>query len=99
MSVKNQDQNPATRGELQRVADDVKELRRGFALEIVKTNARIDKLGEDIRAEMRAMSSGLHKKIDGFMSQSGKVDRAQVIADWRLTELEKRVSAIEPRPS
>jgi hypothetical protein len=33
------------------------------------------------------------------MTQVGKTDRAQIIADWRLAQLEKRVAAIEPRPS
>lgn len=92
MDVKNQDDAPATKREL-------KAVHRGLALEIVRTNARIDKLGEDMRGEMRAMGSAIIRKVDGFMAQTGKVDRAQIIADWRLTELEKRVNAIEPRPS
>ncbi len=33
------------------------------------------------------------------MTQVGKTDRPQIIADWRLSELEKRVATIESRPS
>ena len=76
------------KGELQ---GEFRTLHRGLALEIVKTNARIDKQGEEIRTEMRTLHSDLVRKIDGFMSTVGKIDRAQIIADWRLTELEKRV--------
>jgi|GEM_PF-6023099 len=31
------------------------------------------------------------------MGQVGKVDRAQIIADWRMTEIEKRVKTLENR--
>jgi hypothetical protein len=77
----------ALKGELQ---GEFRALHRGLALEIVKTNARIDKQGDDVRSEMRSLHSDLVRKIDGFMSTVGKIDRAQIIADWRLTELEKR---------
>jgi septin family protein len=79
--------------------DDLTGSHRKLALEIVKTNGRIDQLREDICGEMRIMSSAFHKKIDRFMSGVGKVDRAQIIADWRMTQIEKRVGAIESRPS
>ena len=69
---------------------ELRAVHRGLALEIVKTIARIDKQGEEIRVEMRTLHSDLVRKIDGFMSTVGKIDRAQIIADWRLTELEKR---------
>jgi hypothetical protein len=51
------------------------------------------------KEELREMRSEIVGKIDGFMAQVGKTDRAQIIADWRLSELEKRVTAVESRPS
>ncbi len=104
---------PATQAELNVMQNDLTllrtELRAGFelllsevkntkhdlAMEIIKTNARIDGFQDQISA----MSSTMLGRIDGFMANVGKTDRAQVIADWRMTELEKRVAAIESRPS
>lgn len=74
-------------------------LERKIALEIVKTHGRIDQLRDDLRGEMKLLASGVYKKIDGFMSKIGKIDRAQVIADWRVSQLEKRTDRIESRPS
>ena len=72
---------------------------RRLAFEVVTIKAYIDKHDDGLRDEIRAMSSLLTSQIDGFMSNVGKIDRAQVIADWRATELEKRVDVIEKRPS
>jgi hypothetical protein len=33
------------------------------------------------------------------MSQDGKIERAQIIADWQVRELKERVDKIDPRPS
>jgi hypothetical protein len=79
--------------------DDLLIVQRTLALEIVNTNGRIDQLREDMSGTMRSMSSGFHSKIDRFMSEVGKVDRAQIIADSRVKKIEKRVSDIESRPS
>ena len=91
----------ATKEDLKSLAtkDDLKAVERKLALEIVKTHGRIDQLREDLRGEMGIKVSDIFKKIDGFMSKVGKADRAQVIADWRMTQIEKRVGAIESRPS
>ena len=95
----NPDDAPATKGGLKQVQGDLKSFRRAFALEIVKLHARIEKRDELVRGDLRAMSSRITKQIDGFMSDVGKIDRAQVISDWRLTQIEKRVDAIDSRPS
>ena len=87
------------RGEIAGVRDELKTTHRSLALEIVKTHGRIDQLREDLRGEMSIQVSGIFKKIDGFVSKVGKVDRAQVIADWRMTQIEKRVDKAESRPS
>lgn len=73
---------------------------RRLAIEIVKTNARMDSGFGALSAEIRASHSMIVNRIDDYMGQVGKVDRAQIIADWRLGELEKRVKTLEaPRPS
>ena len=107
--MKNQDDAAATKGDIKvflstlATKDDLKavqrELERRLSLESVKTNGRIDQLREDLRGESGVMVSGMFRKIDGFMSKIGTIDRAQVIADWRVAQMEKRVDAIESRPS
>jgi hypothetical protein len=95
----------ATKDDLARLPtkDDLlavqRDLERKIALEIVKTHGRIDQLRDDLRGEMKVLASGIYKKIDGFMGKIGKIDRAQVIADWRVSQLEKRTDRIESRPS
>lgn len=90
----NDDDAPATRGQLTGV-------QRSLALEIVRTNARMDAGFGVISEQIRTSHSLIVNRIDGYMAEVGKVDRAQIIADWRLTELEKRVKTLETpdRPS
>ena len=87
------------KGEVTFVKNDLKAFKRTVALEFDKTNSRIEVFEQNIRGDIRAMESRLVKTFDGFVGGVGKVDRAQVISDWRLTELEKRVKTIESRPS
>jgi hypothetical protein len=94
-----QDEAPATKGDVNLVKGEMKAFMRKFSLEMVKIHASNEKRHDLIRAEIRAISSNLTKQIDGYMSQVGKIDRAQIIADWRVTQLEGRVAKIEPRPS
>jgi hypothetical protein len=84
----NDDDAPATKGE-------VRGVQRTLALEIVKTNARMDAGFDAVRSEIRMSHSMIVNRIDEYMGQVGKVDRAQIIADWRLGELEKRVKTLE----
>lgn len=114
MDVDDRDDAPATRGELRTTGEELKGvigalrdelkgetavLRRDFALETVKTHSRVDRLEASLRKDIRSESSRVIKIVEDFAAQVGKVDRAQVIADWRLTELDKRVKALESRPS
>jgi len=103
MDMQECDDAPATKGELKtevgRLDKRIDIVHRGLALEIVKTQDRIDRSEKNLRGEIRDSSSRIIKAVEDFMSQVGKVDRAQIIADWRLTELEKRVKTIESRPS
>ncbi len=75
------------------------EVHRSLALEIVKTHERIDRVETNLREAIRQGSSRILKSVEDFMTQVGKTDRPQIIADWRLSELEKRVATIESRPS
>jgi hypothetical protein len=70
-----------------------------LAIEIVKTHERIDRSESSLRSEIRETASRVIKTVEDFITQVGKTDRAQIIADWRISELEKRVCAIDPRPS
>jgi len=105
MSVNDEDA-PATqrdlagvKAEVERVDKRLSEVHRSLALEIVKTHERIDRVETNLREEIRQGSSRILKSVEDFMTQVGKTDRAQIIADWRLSELEKRVETIESRPS
>jgi hypothetical protein len=106
----NDDGAPATKGDLRelrtelhsevdRVDKRLSEVHRSLALEIVKTHERIDRSENSLRGDFREFSSRILKTVEDFMAQVGKTDRAQIIADWRLSELEKRVTTIESRPS
>ena len=84
MPMENQDALPATKGDITRLA-----------VEIVKNNARIDKLGDGLRAEMREGNSRILKTVEAFAVQTKMVDRHQIITDYRVAELEKRVKGLE----
>jgi hypothetical protein len=89
----------AVRGDLASVQDELQATRRTLALQIVETGFQSDKKIEKLRDELNSKASDIVTKIDGFMSEVGKVDRAQIIADWRVAQLETRVDKIETRPS
>ena len=86
-------------GDVAALKDELKAFTRKFALEVVRIHARFDKQADLIRGERRAISSKVTKQFDAFMSETGKIDRAQIIADWRVSQLEKRIDKIESRPS
>ena len=98
----NTDDAPATKGDLKNVQGDLLAVQRAvrrIAIQAVKTHAHLDKQVGLLRGEMNAMSSRLTKQFDGFIAETGKIDRAQIIADWRVAQLEQRVDKIETRPS
>lgn len=94
---------PATKADLKRteaslrqeIKSETKALDRKLSIEIINTHGRIDSLGNSLRTEIREGNSSILKAVDGFMSQVGKVDRHQIITDYRVDELDKRVKAIE----
>jgi hypothetical protein len=60
---------------------------------------RLGRFENDMRAEIRESADRIIKSIEDFKSRLEKTDPAQVITDWRLEQLEKRVATIESRPS
>lgn len=90
---------PATRSDMRVLAKMIGDVRRGLAVVIVRNAARVDLLEEWIDAKLQSSESRILNGMDAFASRTEKVDRAQVIVDYRLTELEKRVASIEPHPS
>lgn len=97
MSMREDLDAPATKNDIVQLDQRIDTVHRSLAIEIVKTTERIDRLGESLREEIRASSSHIISVVDGFMAQVGKVDRAQAVADWRLTQLDQRVTALETR--
>ena len=104
--MENQDALPATKGDLRQLEERLEERFEGrfeglsamgqrFAIELVKTNARIDKLGDSLRAEIREGNSKILKTVEEFAVQTKMVDRHQIITDYRVAELEKRVKGLE----
>ena len=93
------DAAPATKGDIkelrQEFKTDIRETRRVLAGEIVKTGARMDTLVDGIRADITRSSSRILTAVEEFSSQAQKVDRDQIITNYRVDELEKRVKALE----
>lgn len=83
MTMQN-DAAPATQG-------DIKKL----TIEIVKTHGRIEDLKDAMNARLDQMNFNIIGKLDGFMAQAMKVDRAEIITSYRVDELEKRVKTLE----
>jgi hypothetical protein len=75
---------PATKGDFKKLA-----------VEIVKMRGYVDRRFDDLRAEMRAGNSRLLQAIDAFSGQVRKIDHHQVINDWRLDQIERRVKNLE----
>ena len=86
MDMTHGDAAPATKG-------DIKKL----AVEIVRTEARIDRLDESLTAKLTEGVGRILKTAEGFMVQVQKVDRHQIITGYRVDELEKRVRTLESR--
>jgi hypothetical protein len=58
----------------------------------------MDVLEARITDQFKEFKSDLLKIVEDSQGQVGKVDRRQIIADYRLNLLEKRVDKIEARP-
>lgn len=87
----------ATKEELKAFAtkDEFREVKRDLALESARNAGRFIDFRDDINAAMAANTSKIIKTMDGFMAQFIKVDRAQVLTENRVNELDKRVKMLE----
>ena len=74
---------------------EIREVQRSLSIQIVNTNARIDRLGEKFSTQLSEGVSKIFNVVDGFMAQTQKLDREQVITRYRVDELEKRVKTLE----
>lgn len=83
---------PATKGDLQLMKADLRKL---LSIEIAKTHVRIDRSMETLSAQMRENTSHILKVVGDSMAQSQKIDRDQVITNYRVDELDKRVKTLE----
>lgn len=92
MDMKDEDAEPATKGLLKA---EIKGLRRDLVIELVKTNARLDELREDVSTKIKESTSRILKVVEDFAIGFQKVDRHQIITDYRVDELEKRVKSLE----
>ncbi|NNN06102.1 MAG: DUF1640 domain-containing protein [Elusimicrobia bacterium] len=72
---------------------------RRLAHEIVKTNVRIDRLGDDLRGEMRALRSDVSKTMDTAVSRMETLWRESVLLPRVLDDHARRIAALEARPS
>lgn len=90
MSMESHDDAPATKGDLALLVS-----RYDLALAIDKTNHRLETLHELAMTKIDQGFSKMTALIDGFMAQTLKVDRRQIIMDYRMDKIEKRVKTLE----
>lgn len=95
MTMKDPNAEPATKGELNGIKAEMAEFRRIFSIELVRTNARIDQLRDDLTTQIKASTSTILKVVGDFAAQFQKVDRDQIITNYRVGELENRVKNLE----
>lgn len=97
---------PATRQDLraaeQRLDDQidssVKRLDRkidSVAAELVRTQGRMAAMEERLLRRMSQDTSRILRVVEDYAGQVGKLDRRQVIADYLIHGLDKRVAALE----
>ena len=129
--MKNHDEQPATKGDLNRLAatinsdrfatkDDLKRfatkddlarfatesnsrmdemtaVARRQSVKIVKIEASVDGLREDVISVIKGMESRLTERMDTFMSNTLRVDRDNILLIHRMDKVEGRVSDLERR--
>ena len=107
-----QDDQPATKGDLGLVRAELKEeiaclraelksengeTRRSLAIEIVKTQAAVEGLREDVTSSISGMESRITARMDSFMSNTMRVDRDNILLIHRMDKVEGRVADLERR--
>ena len=92
-------EKPATKADLEHFREDLTGTDRRLAAGIVRNHERIDRLEESLSSQLTQRTSEILKAVDGVAAQVGKIDRHQIITDYRFNELDKRVKSLEsPHP-
>ncbi|NNN05781.1 MAG: hypothetical protein HKL90_07755 [Elusimicrobia bacterium] len=101
MSDLGSDSAPATKADLAAVKSELKSdiaaSTRRLAHEIVKTNARVDRLGDDLRGEMRALRGDVAKTMDAAVSRMETLWRESALLPGIIDDHDRRISALETR--
>ncbi|NNN05042.1 MAG: hypothetical protein HKL90_03995 [Elusimicrobia bacterium] len=87
------------KAEISGVKSDLAASTRRLAHEIVKTNARIDRLSDDLRGEMRGLRGDVSKTMDVAVSRMETLWRESVLLPRVIDDHDRRISALEARPS
>ena len=77
--------------------DEMAAVVRRQSTEIVKTQASVDGLREDVLSVIKGMESRLTGRMDAFMSNTMRVDRDNILLIHRMDKVEGRVSDLERR--
>lgn len=81
------------------VKSDLAASTKRLAHEIVKTNARVDRLGDDLRGEMRALRGDVAKTMDAAVSRMEILWRESALLPHVIDDHGRRISALEARAS
>jgi predicted nuclease with TOPRIM domain len=76
---------------------DLKASEQRLALEIVRNHAKMEAMEDRILSAFTAARSESLKILETLQGQHQKVDRRQIIMDYRVDELEKRLKSLEER--
>jgi len=77
--------------------DEFSTVLRRQSVRIVKLEASMDGLREDVVSVIKGMESRLTERMDSFMSNTLRVDRDNILLVHRLDKVEGRVSNLERR--
>ena len=77
--------------------DDMTAVVMRQSMRIVKVEASVDNLREDVISALKGVESRLTERMDAFMSNTLRVDRDNILLVHRMDKVEGRVSELERR--
>ncbi len=77
--------------------DELAAVVRRQSVRLVKVEASVDSLREDVISALRGVESRLTGRMDAFMAATLRVDRDNILLVRRMDKVEERVSRIEQR--
>ncbi len=80
------------------VKTDLAASTKRLAHEIIKTNVRIDRLGTELRGEMRALRADVVTTMDTAVSRMETLWRESAILPRVIDDHARRIAALEARP-